>query len=88
MLNFNFSLNDITLKGVNIIFFDPYPSYKINIILLLTALYLAFFSKNSTQLADIYVKTNNNLYTVILVIVFVIAVLSITKSTEFLYFVF
>lgn len=88
MFNFDFSLKYISLKGFNIVFFDPYPSYKINFILLLAALYLAFFSKNSTELADIYVKTNNNFYTILLVIIFVIAVLSITRSTEFLYFVF
>ena len=88
MFNFNFALQDISIKGLNIVFFDPYPSYKINIILLLVALYATFFSKNSTELAEIYVKSNNNFYTIILVITFVIAVLSITKSNEFLYFIF
>lgn len=88
MFNFNFSLKDITVQGYNLVFFSPYPEYRLNYVFLILSLFFVFYSRNSTELAAIYVKTNNNFYTFLLVTVFVIAVLSITKSTEFLYFVF
>ena len=93
MFNFNFSLNNIFIDGFNIVFRDlSYPPYeaffKINYLLLLAALYIVFFSQNSMQLAEKYIKSNNKFYNLILLIVFVYSVISMTKSNEFLYFAF
>lgn len=93
MFNFNFSLNNIHIENFNLVFtntiYHPYNLiFKVNLLLLLTAIYFAFFSKNSTQLAELYIKKNNPFYTFALLFIFIIAVLSITRSKEFLYFVF
>ncbi|MGM9994127.1 MAG: hypothetical protein ACI37R_05315, partial [Candidatus Avigastranaerophilus sp.] len=93
MFNFNFSLNNIVVDGFNIVFHDlRYPPYefffKINYLLLFAALYIVFFSQNSMQLAEKYIKSNNKFYNLILLIVFVYSVISMTKSNEFLYFAF
>ena len=93
MFSFNFSLNNLSINGINLIFTDyrflPYNiSFSMNYVLLIIALCLVFFSKNSTELAKKYVQSNNKFYTILLVIAFIISVLSITRSSEFLYFVF
>jgi hypothetical protein len=53
---------------------------------LLIAIILLLFCKNSYQLARIYVKKENTFYTIILVFLFLWAFLSLTKTTEFVYF--
>ncbi len=61
---------------------------SINVFILVFSLISVLFFKNSSELSRIYIKANNVLYTCILAIVFVFTVLSITKSSEFLYFIF
>ena len=89
MLGINAQHSDIILLDWNLAFLLPPPNNaQINIILLLSSFVIIFLGKNSNELAQIYVKANNNWYTIILVFAFVFATLSITKSTEFLYFIF
>ena len=93
MFNFNFSLKDIYIEGCNLIFMDtryvPYKfPFQFNYILLVIALYFIFFSRNSKELAEIYTKRNKKIYTIILLIIFIWAVLAMTRSSEFLYYVF
>ena len=93
MFNLNFSLENICIEGYKLVFTDirylPYKfPYEFNYFLLIIALCLVFFSKNSTELAEIYVNKNNKIYTILLLVLFIISILSITRSTEFLYFVF
>jgi len=79
----------IHIHGLNFVF-SPLPpfSVRLNIILFISSLCVIFFFKNSNQLAKMYVKANNIFYTYILAIVFVFAALSITKSSDFIYFIF
>lgn len=89
MLCINAEFNEVYIQDWSIIFNLPVPhNAQINIVIFVLSLYFIFFSKNSTQLAKIYSRANNGLYTFILVLVFIYAVLSITKSTDFIYFVF
>ncbi len=89
MFGINAQHNDIILLDWNLAFLLPPPNNaQINILLLLSSFVIIFLGKNSNELAQIYVKANNNWYTIILVFAFVFATLSITKSTEFLYFIF
>lgn len=93
LLNTMFGINaqhsDIMFINWNLAFILPPPNNaQINILLLLSSFVILLFGKNSNELAQIYVKANNNIYTIILVIAFIFATLSITKSTEFLYFIF
>ena len=61
---------------------------SINIFVLIFSLISVFFFKNSSELSKVYIKSNNMIYTCILAVVFVYTVLSITKSSEFLYLQF
>ena len=89
MFCINAKFTDIMLVNWNLVFNLPQPhNAQINIFLLLCSFIVLLYSKNSNELAQIYVKTNNNFYTFILVLVFIFAALSITRSTEFLYFIF
>lgn len=93
LLNTMFGINaqhsDIMFINWNLAFIlQPPHNAQINILLLLSSFVILLFGKNSNELAQIYVKANNNIYTIILVIAFIFATLSITKSTEFLYFIF
>ena len=74
------------VKDFNFIFSNP--ELKLNVILFIASFYIIFCCKNSNEVAPIYVKSNNMIYTFALVIVFVISVLSITKGSEFIYFNF
>lgn len=86
MLGINTSFIPATVENFNLIFSNS--NLQLNIILLFVSIYIIFCCKNSNEVAPIYVKSNNMLYTFILVIVFVISVLSITKGSEFIYFNF
>ena len=90
-----------TMLGINAKYFLPYidnynlifplvPPHnaKFNLCILILSLIVIFFFKNSMQLAKLYSKSNNYIYTIILVIVFIIATLSITRSSDFIYFIF
>ena len=89
MFGINAQYSDITFIDWNLAFMLQLPhNAQINIVLLLSSFVILLFGKNSNELAQIYVKSNNTLYTIILVLTFIFATLSITKSTEFLYFVF
>ncbi len=89
LLGVDFSLINFKLDGLNMIFMlQPPHNAQINILILLLGLFIVLFFKNSTQLASLYIKSNNYIYTVILVILFLFAVLSITKSHSFVYFNF
>ena len=89
MFGINAESVDIMFIDWNLVFnLQPPHNAQVNILLLLSSFIILLFGKNSNELAQIYVKANNNLYTIILVIAFILATLSITKSTEFLYFIF
>ena len=89
MFGINAQYSDITFIDWNLAFMlQPPHNAQVNIVLLLSSFVILLFGKNSNELAQIYVKSNNTLYTIILVLTFIFATLSITKSTEFLYFVF
>ena len=89
MLGINASFEAIATKGLNFIVSpDDFTILSVSIPILILSLACVLFLKNSSELSRIYVKANNVLYTCILAIVFVFSVLSITKSTEFLYFIF
>ena len=89
MFYINSHFLDMYLKGFNLVFaLRPPHNAQLNIILLVACFVVLFFGKNSTQLARDYVKANNTFYTFILVLVFIFSVLSITRSTDFIYFIF
>ena len=88
MFGIGCEFNPITISGFNLKFYPVFPPLELNLFLLISCIYIAFFSKNSTELAQVYIKSNNTFYTIILDIIFVITVLSITRSKEFLYFLF
>ena len=89
MFGINAESVDIMFIDWNLVFnLQPPHNAQVNILLLLSSFIILLFGKNSNELAQIYVKSNNNLYTIILVFLFIFATLSITKSTEFLYFIF
>lgn len=89
MFGIGAEFHGVCMQGVDMVFQLPPPhNAQINLIVLVFALYFVLFSKNSMQLARIYAKSNNVFYTFILVLVFVFATLSITKSTDFIYFAF
>ena len=76
----------VSLEGFNFVFQNQ--NLKLNFILLLISLIIVFCFKNSNEIAPKYLKSKNISYTIILVVVFVISVLSITKGSEFIYFNF
>lgn len=83
-----YGIKNLTINGIFIEFYPIYSNLKFNILIFLLSLYIIFMSKNSNELAKLYVKANNSFLTFILAIIFVITSLSITKSTEFIYFAF
>lgn len=87
LLGTNYSVVGAKLEGFNLIFnLIPPHNGKINILILGISLLVVLFFKNSTQLARWYIKSNNSFYTLILSILFIFAVLSITKNNSFVYF--
>lgn len=85
-INADFALPYI--DGANLIFpLNPPHNAQFNIYIFAVSIIIIFFSKNSVQLAKMYSKADNLFYTIILVIVFVLATLSITKSSDFVYFI-
>lgn len=89
MLGINVSFTPLQIMGTNLIFtVKDFTALTLSLPILLLALVCVLFLKNSCELSRIYVKANNAFLTCILAIVFVFSVLSITKSTEFLYFIF
>lgn len=75
-----------SFKGCNLLFLNS--SLKLNFILLIISLIIVFGFKNSNELAPKYLKSKNILYTIVLVLIFIISTLSITKGSEFIYFNF
>ena len=79
----------IMIMGLDfIVNVKDFTALTVSIPILILALVCVLFLKNSCELSRLYVKANNAFLTCILAIVFVFSVLSITKSTEFLYFIF
>ena len=70
----------------NIIFYNS--ELSLNFILLITGFIIIFCFKNSNELVEKYIKSNNLFYTIILATIFIVSVLSITKGSEFIYFNF
>ncbi len=87
MLGMAKTFKTIKLNGIELNFELPFD-LSLNLIILIMCIYIVLISKNSTQLAKIYSEKNNIIYTIILAIVFFISSLMITKSTEFIYFIF
>ncbi len=88
MLGIKASFNLPVIENLNIIFTSFPFELKFNLLLITACFILVFVSKNSNELAYIYSKKNNLLYTIILAVVFFISTLFITKSNEFIYFIF
>lgn len=63
-------------------------NFKLNAILLISSLIIIFCFKNSNELVEVYVKSTNRFYTLLIAIIFVVSVLSLTKGSEFIYFNF
>ena len=88
LFGINFSIIGAKLNGVDLIFnLIPPHNAKINILVLFISLLVVLFFKNSTQMARLYVKSNNYIYTVILAFLFIFTVISITKIHSFVYFI-
>jgi len=89
MLNIGTQYSTIYLRGLDVVFMPIEPiGLTINYVLFILSLVIVFFSKNSTQLAKLFAKSDNIIYTFIMAIVFIYATLSITKGSEFIYFAF
>ncbi len=89
MLGIGASFAPIEVLGWNFMFESKTVlSLTLSIPILLFSLVSVLFFKNSSELAKLYAKSNNIFSTCVLAFVFVFAVLSITKSSEFLYFIF
>lgn len=89
MLGINASFAPLQVMGLDfIVNVKDFTALTVSIPILILALVCVLFLKNSCELSRLYVKANNAFLTCILAIVFVFSVLSITKSTEFLYFIF
>ena len=87
LLGTNYQVVGAKLEGFNLIFnLTPPHNAKINILIFGISLLVVLFFKNSTRLARWYIKSNNSFYTIILSILFLFAVLSITKNNSFVYF--
>lgn len=71
-----------------IVYPQPAIMVKMNLFLLIFSFILLYFCKNSNILAKIYSKANNPFYTVLVAIFFVIAILCITRTSDFVYFIF
>ena len=63
-------------------------NYKLNAILFISSLIIIFCFKNSNELVEKYIKSNNVFYTFVISVIFVVSVLSLTKGSEFIYFNF
>ncbi len=89
LFGINFSLINTQPVGLYMIFMlQPPHNAKINIFIFIAGLFLVLFFKNSTQLARLYIKSTNFIYTIMLVVLFIFSALSITKSHSFVYFNF
>ena len=89
MFSIDASHTKLFLEGTNLSFMAVPPlKVNLNVILLILSLLIVLFAPNSNILAKKYAKSNNFIYTIILVIAFIFGVLSITKESEFIYFVF
>ncbi len=89
MLSIDATHIKINIENFNFMFM-PVPPFmvKLNIILIVFSIIVLFFFKNSNILARKYAKADNIFYTLLLVILFVFATLSITKGSEFIYIAF
>ena len=88
LIGYHTTFEAIVLNGINIKFFPTSFDLSLSLIIFILCVYLSFISKNSTELALIYAKKNNTIYTIILAVLLFISTLFITKSSEFIYFIF
>lgn len=89
MIGINSLHTRATIEGCNLLFsLMPPHNAKFNFIVFILSILIVLFSQNSLELANFYVKENKPIYTLILSILFLIAILSITKSNDFVYFIF
>jgi D-alanyl-lipoteichoic acid acyltransferase DltB (MBOAT superfamily) len=86
-----------TMLGINTFFVLPqiidnnfifYNKSKISIFLIPITLFILFALPNSNQIAEKYIKSNNYIYTIILVFIFIYTTLNITTPKEYIYFQF
>lgn len=85
MLGINTIFAPIKIENYKFIFWN---SSCIEIILITISMFIIFCIPNSNELADKYVKADKPILAVILAITFIIAALSITQTTRFIYFQF
>lgn len=76
-----FSIDDFNLVFAN-------SQLKLNVILFVVSFLIIFGCKNTNEVAPSYVHSKNQIWTVILVVLFTVCALSITKRSEFIYFNF
>ncbi len=86
MLGIHTAFVPATISNFNIVFSNE--MLKLNLILFVASFLIVFGMKNSNELAPKYLKVKNPMLTVLLVMVFTVCVLSITKRSEFIYFNF
>lgn len=86
MLGIHTAFVPATISNFNIVFSNE--TLKLNLILFVASFLIVFGMKNSNELAPKYLKVKNPMLTVLLVMVFTVCVLSITKRSEFIYFNF
>ena len=86
MLGINTEFIPAVISNFNMVFSNP--QLKLNVILFIASFIIVFCFKNTNELSEKYVKSNNSFYTIILAVIFIISALSITKRSEFIYFNF
>ncbi len=86
MLGIHTPFVPVSVSDFNFVFSNP--QLKLNAILFVASMIIIFGFKNTNELAPKYVRSKSRLLTVLLVILFTVCTLSITKRSEFIYFNF
>ena len=86
MLGIHTPFVPVSVSDFNFVFSNP--QLKLNAFLFVASMIIIFGFKNTNELAPKYVRSKSRLLTVLLVILFTVCTLSITKRSEFIYFNF
>ncbi len=86
MFGINTAFIPFSIDDFNLIFSNS--QLKLNVILFVVSFLIIFGCKNTNEVAPSYVHSKNQIWTVILVVLFTVCALSITKRSEFIYFNF
>lgn len=89
MFGINASFDNVFhINNFNLVFSMPPYYLNINLVIVLLSFIIIFCFKNSNQIAKIYAEKDNLFLNFVLAVVFVISLLSITKTSDFVYFLF